>query len=115
MRQDDFLDCFGDPQVIGKIGTDIEDNKCSWLIVKALELASPEDRAILAENYGRKDASNVLRVKETYRKLKIDEKFNELEEVSSAELQSLIAGIDPSIINPVLFQKFFNRIYKRSK
>lgn len=35
--QDDFLDCFGDPRVTGRIGTDIGQNKFSWLIVKAFE------------------------------------------------------------------------------
>lgn len=42
--QDDFLDCFGAPEVIGKIGTDIEDRKCSWLFVNALAKASPDQR-----------------------------------------------------------------------
>jgi len=45
--QDDYIDCFGDPELTGKVGTDIEDNKCSWLIVQALAIASPEQRAAL--------------------------------------------------------------------
>lgn len=34
--QDDCLDCFG--KDIGKIGTDIMDNKCSWVICTALQV-----------------------------------------------------------------------------
>ena len=45
--QDDYIDCFGDPELTGKVGTDIEDNKCSWLIVQALARANDEQRTIL--------------------------------------------------------------------
>jgi farnesyl diphosphate synthase len=41
------LDCYGAPEVIGKIGTDIQDNKCGWLIVKALEIATEEQKETL--------------------------------------------------------------------
>jgi geranylgeranyl pyrophosphate synthase len=57
--QDDYLDCYGAPEVIGKIGTDIEDNKCSWLVVQALERVTPEQRLILEQNYGKRNADNV--------------------------------------------------------
>ena len=40
--QDDYLDCFGTPEQIGKIGRDIEENKCGWLAVQALKLCNEE-------------------------------------------------------------------------
>lgn len=45
--KDDFLDCYGDPEVIGKIGTDIQENKCSWLVIQALKKATESQREIL--------------------------------------------------------------------
>lgn len=59
--QDDYLDCFGDPSVTGKVGTDIEDNKCSWLVNQALLRGSDKQKTLLETNYARKDPACVCK------------------------------------------------------
>ncbi|KAJ4828779.1 hypothetical protein Tsubulata_023756 [Turnera subulata] len=88
--QDDYLDCYGDPEVIGKVGTDIEDGKCSWLVVKALECANEEQKKLLYENYGKADAECVTKVKELYKVLDLQGIYAEYESKSFEKLAKSI-------------------------
>ncbi|KAK1435576.1 hypothetical protein QVD17_01342 [Tagetes erecta] len=110
--QDDYLDCFGAPEVIGKIGTDIEDFKCSWLVVKALELANEEQKKVLHENYGQKDPSSVAKVKELYNTLNLQGVFEDYE---STSYKKLITSIEAHPSKPVqaVLKSFLGKIYKR--
>ncbi|KAL0321036.1 UNVERIFIED_CONTAM: Farnesyl pyrophosphate synthase [Sesamum radiatum] len=80
--QDDYLDCFGDPGKMGKIGTDIEDFKCSWLVVKALELCNEEQKKILFEHYGKADPADVAKVKALYNDINLQGVYAEYESKS---------------------------------
>ncbi|MCJ1250696.1 Farnesyl pyrophosphate synthetase [Trapelia coarctata] len=114
--QDDYLDAYGSPETIGKIGTDIQDNKCSWLINQALLLASPEQRKVLEENYGRKDGEMEERVKEVYKDLKLDEVYGVFEEKRVGEIRAMIAKVDEGEgLKKEVFESFLVKIYKRSK
>ena len=42
-----------------QVGTDIQDNKCSWLVVQALDRATPQQRKHLEAHYGKHEASSV--------------------------------------------------------
>ncbi|RMD43717.1 hypothetical protein DV735_g1455, partial [Chaetothyriales sp. CBS 134920] len=92
--QDDYLDAYGDPAVIGKIGTDIKDNKCGWLINKALLIATPEQRKTLDENYGQKDDAKEAKVKQLYNELQLETHYQQEEEKRVAEIRQRIADVD---------------------
>ncbi|XP_006654732.1 farnesyl pyrophosphate synthase-like [Oryza brachyantha] len=112
--QDDYLDCYGDPEFIGKIGTDIEDYKCSWLVVQALERADESQKHVLFENYGKKDPACVAKVKNLYRELNLEAIFQDYE---SESYKKLIADIEaqPSIAVQNVLKSFLHKIYKRQK
>jgi farnesyl diphosphate synthase len=111
--QDDFLDCFGDAKVIGKVGTDIQDNKCSWLVVQALERCDAAQRKVLLQNYGKWDDKKVAVVKDLYRTLDLPKVFATYEEESYAAIQKELDEL--KILPRAVFEVLLNKIYKRSK
>ncbi|KAK3944962.1 isoprenoid synthase domain-containing protein [Diplogelasinospora grovesii] len=114
--QDDYLDNFGLPEHIGKIGTDIMDNKCSWLVNQALAIVTPAQRRILEENYGRKDKTKEAVIKKLYDDLKLEQMYKDYEEKRVTEIRDMIAKVDESQgLKKEIFEAFLGKIYKRSK
>lgn len=114
--QDDFLDCFGTPEQIGKIGTDIKDNKCSWVVNQALLKVTPEQRTILDKNYGQKSDESELICKKLFKDLGIEQAYTEYEESVVSDIKKQIEEIDESkgLKKDVLYA-FLGKVYKRSK
>lgn len=116
--QDDYLDCYGSSEVIGKIGTDIPDNKCSWNINVALANATPEQRKVLDANYGRKDKDAEQRVKAVFNEPNIDlrKRFADYERDSYDRIHALINAVpERDGVKRAVFKAFFDKVYKRSK
>lgn len=114
--QDDYLDAFGSPETIGKIGTDIQDNKCSWLVNQALTMVTPEQRKLLDEAYGRKDSALEAKVKALYNDLKLEQHYLKFEEERVGHLHQQIDSVDESQgLKKEIFSAFLEKIYKRSK
>lgn len=134
--QDDYLDNFADPSILGKIGTDIQvrcpgmpddlscgpcadgskDNKCSWLVNVALKKCSPEQRQVLELNYGQKDEKCEAKVKQLFDDLRLEDDYKSYEEARVKELREKISAVDSSEgLKASIFDEFLRKIYKRSK
>lgn len=114
--QDDYLDNFGAPETIGKIGTDIQDNKCSWLINQASKRASQSQRKVLERNYGQKDSTKEAEVKKVFAELKLDEVYRQYEEEKVGEIRKMISQVDETEgLKKEVFEGFLGKIYKRKK
>ena len=66
--QDDYLDTFGDPETFGKqVGGDIIENKKTYLYLKALEVATEDDKGKLAYLYRKKLADSADKISDVKR------------------------------------------------
>jgi len=112
--QDDYLDCYGNVKVSGKIGTDIEDNKCSWLVVQALLRVTEQQRLLLKDNYGHHDPSRVRRVKELYEELNLKDLYLKQEQRSYDAIVQL-ANQHAADIPKEVFLTILNQFHLRQK
>jgi len=114
--QDDYLDCYADPETLGKVGTDIQDNKCSWLVVQALAKATPDQAAVLKANYGKHDAACVAAIKALYVEMGIEGVYHAYEAETVATLHRLIEeGVKGTAVPAEVYTSLLGKIYKRSK
>jgi farnesyl diphosphate synthase len=110
--QDDFLDCFGDPAVTGKRGNDIREGKCSWLAVVALQRATPAQRKIMEENYGRPDPEAEKIIRNLYEELSLPNTYSIYEEESFNIIRTHIHQISKGLPHKLFF-KMMEKIYRR--
>ncbi|KAL0954189.1 hypothetical protein HGRIS_005317 [Hohenbuehelia grisea] len=117
--QDDFLDYSQPPELLGKIGTDIIDNKCSWCINTALAKVTPEQRAVLDASYGRKDAEKEQQVKKIFKEVGVEKAYEEYEEAVVGKIRKMIEAVPEGTkegeLKRQVFTSFLEKIYKRSK
>ncbi|KAF5348244.1 hypothetical protein D9756_010503 [Leucocoprinus leucothites] len=117
--QDDYLDFAGSPEQVGKIGTDIVDNKCSWCINTALLHATPAQRQVLEEHYGKGSigGSSELKVKAIFDEIGLREKYAKYEEDTFKMLREKIAkipqGKHENALRREVFEVMLEKIYRR--
>ncbi|MBE6342201.1 MAG: polyprenyl synthetase family protein [Lentimicrobiaceae bacterium] len=117
--QDDILDCYSDVNVFGKMtGGDISDNKKTYLYLKALELASEDDRNHLLNLFkmpkGRneKKIQAVLNIYDKYNVKNIVEKL--MTEYYEKSLQDL-NSVEASEENKEILRDYAAYLYTRNK
>lgn len=117
--QDDIFDCYGDVKVFGKMtGGDISDNKKTYLYLKALELASEEDKKTLLDLFkmpkGRdeKKIQTILNIYDKYDVKNIVSKL--MTEYYENSLQNL-NSIDIEEERKQILREYAEYLYKRNK
>ncbi|VEN50386.1 unnamed protein product [Callosobruchus maculatus] len=88
--QNDFLDCFGNPKGTGKESSDIKEGKCTWLAVVALQKATPAQKKIMEEHYGKEAEEDVQMIKDLYLELGLPTTFATAEEELFLRVQTQI-------------------------
>ena len=112
--RDDFLDCFGDTKVIGKVGTDIQEGKCTWLATAFLENATTKEKSLFEKNYGFQDKKKVALIKKLYLDAKLQDQFKAYEDKAGIEVANHLEKFDCRPFAGEV-KKVWELLYQRTK
>ncbi|KAL8444937.1 hypothetical protein Emag_005257 [Eimeria magna] len=110
--QDDYLDCFGCPDALGKACSDIREGKCTWLLANALEAATPSQAADLLKNYGTADGEKAVR--EVYIHLNVHRKFKDHELRARDDIMRQVEDLNHPGLESY-FAALLQMLYRRSQ
>ncbi|KAG5880163.1 hypothetical protein JTB14_001653 [Gonioctena quinquepunctata] len=107
--QTDYLDCYGGPEELGRIGTDIIEGKCTWPVWKALEKSTPSQKKLIHEHYGKKEDKSVRIILNIYDDLNLKEEYVRCEEEIYSGIHSRISQL-PEKLPKELFYYFLDKM-----
>ena len=116
--QDDYLDCFGNPETFGKqIGGDIITNKKTYLYLKTLQNCSPSEAAQLTQLFSEtpeNPSEKIKFVKEIYKSSGAAEAS--IQEISNytEKANSILEQINISEENKAVLKSFGKKLMKRN-
>ena len=118
--QDDFLDCYGTEEQIGKVGTDIESKKCGFLFCNAYNglttpKITPTQKALLDKTYGKVKVKSdgEKAIKKLYEELHLKQLYETYEQAMYDEIMALKPSVKE--VPWEIFEVFLKKIFKRSK
>lgn len=111
------MDCFGDEAIAGKAGTDIQEGKCTWFAVTALQHCSAEQREEFEACYGKPDASSVQRIKRLYEHFQLPTIYRDAERTAYDSIVNRIKALpSDNAVPPAVMLKLLDMMYNmRSK
>ncbi|EUD67134.1 farnesyl pyrophosphate synthase [Plasmodium inui San Antonio 1] len=83
---DDYLDIFGDSTKTGKVGSDIQNNKLTWPLVKTFEVCSESDKIKIVKNYGKNNLACVKIIDSIYEQYKIKKHYENYEKAQKEKI-----------------------------
>ncbi len=117
--RDDLLDTFGDPATFGKrIGGDIVCSKKTYLLIKALQLASPDDLAIMNDWLNRKEfdeEEKITAIKSMYLKYGIDKVGQDKIEEFDKKATHILDKLAGNVINVEPLREICLKLLNRNK